>query len=277
MTLPPAHNTYVIGDIQGCYKGLRALLEKIKFNPNQDRLIAVGDLVARGDDSLAVLSLLQDFGTSFTSVLGNHDLHFLAVANGIKSAKRSDNLDNLLASNQLGSLMDWLRQFPLAFDFHHDSQRYLVSHAGLYPNWSIDTLIAQSNKVSKRLRQRDYPQLLETMYGNSPDKWATNLSITDQCRFTINASTRMRYVGENAALDFKHKSAPKDAPVNIRPWFDVKNKQLAANETVLFGHWAALEGVTSSPQFKALDTGYVWGNALTCLRIEDQQFFRITK
>lgn len=257
--------TYIIGDIQGCYAGLCQLLDNVSFNPENDTLYSVGDLIARGEDSLNTLRLLRSFGESFKTVLGNHDLHFLAVSQGLKKAKRNDNLEPLLAAPELPDIVDWYRQWPLAMSI--DSNHTIV-HAGLYPAWSVKQLLQYSEEISQNLRSVRWRQLLENMYGNGPAKWQDKLKGKDRQRFIINATTRMRFVEKSLALNLNVKSAPADAPSSLLPWFSIKNKQLEPQHKIIFGHWAALLGNTTSPQFVALDTGYVWGNTMTALHLE---------
>ncbi|KXJ61271.1 MAG: diadenosine tetraphosphatase [Alteromonas sp. Nap_26] len=268
--------TFVIGDIQGCYKGLRRLLDKAHFDPSTDMLYAVGDLVARGEDSLSTLRFLRDLNASFSTVLGNHDLHLLAVANGIRKAKKSDKLTSLLNAADLPDLLNWLRQFPLASKIDSNT---LIVHAGLYPKWSIDECISLSNEVSQALKGDSYVNFLAGMYGNNPDSWSPDLPMQDRLRFVVNACTRMRFVQQSGKLDFDNKSHPDSVPANQRkklaPWFERTNEQLRTTERVIFGHWAALLGETRNPQFIGLDTGYVWGQSMSLLCIDSKEVIRI--
>lgn len=264
--------TLVVGDIQGCYRGLQRLLDKAGFNPSSDKLYAVGDLVARGDDSLSTLQYLQDLGDAFHAVLGNHDLHLLAISQGIRQPKASDNLGSLIASPEFDTLIHWLRQFPLACRI---SDSHTMVHAGLYPGWSPSKLLELSNEVSARLRADDFNAMLETMYGNSPDRWQDDLDVVPRQRFIINACTRMRFIGPGKTLEFATKSSPSHAPAELVPWFKADNPGLSRDEKIVFGHWAALEGNTNDAQFIALDTGYVWGQTMTALRLEDNHTFRV--
>lgn len=259
---------YVVGDIQGCYSGLVKLLDKLSFSPTTDTLYAVGDLVARGDDSLSTLRLLKGLGPSFKAVLGNHDLHFLAVSQGLRKPKKSDRLTSLLDAHDLNNIVNWLRQFPLAMPLGTD---HVVVHAGLYPGWSIQELLTYSAEISDILRGPLWVDLLSSMYGNGPEKWHSNLKGELRHRFIINATTRMRYVNSDLALDMQCKSAPADAPKKLYPWFSLPNPKIQPEQRILFGHWASLLGKTSSNQFVALDTGYVWGNTLTALRLDDNK------
>ncbi|MCZ8529526.1 symmetrical bis(5'-nucleosyl)-tetraphosphatase [Alteromonas sp. PRIM-21] len=270
-------NTYVIGDIQGCYDGLRRVLDKVEFDETNDKLFAVGDLVARGEDSLSTLRFLKSLGSQFSSVLGNHDLHLLAVVNGIRKAKKSDKLEPLLYAADLTELVDWLRQFPLAAKL--DEQSIMV-HAGLYPQWSIDECVSLSDEVSNILKSDDYATFLSKMYGNTPDKWSDKLEDDERLRFIVNACTRMRFVHTDGTLDFDNKSHPStvsNSPNStLKPWFEVENTKLTTSQRVIFGHWAALSGHTNNSQFVGLDTGYVWGQSMTLLNLDTSALISVT-
>lgn len=270
-------NTYVIGDIQGCYDGLRRVLDKVEFDETNDKLFAVGDLVARGEDSLSTLRFLKSLGSQFSSVLGNHDLHLLAVVNGIRKAKKSDKLEPLLNASDLTELVDWLRQFPLAMKLDENS---VMVHAGLYPKWSIDECVSLSDEVSNILKSDGYATFLSKMYGNTPDKWSDKLEDDERLRFIVNACTRMRFVHTDGTLDFDNKSHPStvsnSANGTLKPWFGVENKQLTASQRVIFGHWAALSGQTNNSQFVGLDTGYVWGQSMTLLNLDTSTLVSVT-
>jgi bis(5'-nucleosyl)-tetraphosphatase (symmetrical) len=262
---------YVVGDIQGCYKGLKRLLKKIQFNPNRDRLIAVGDLIARGEDSLSVLQFCYDLGDRFMTVLGNHDLHLLAISVELRPAKPSDRLGPLLQYAGRDTLYHWLRQFPLAWQYDANT---LLSHAGLYPAWSFTDALANSQLVEQSLQGSAYPTFLAHMYGNEPAAWSQAHSEKQQQRFIVNAFTRMRYVTEHGALDFACKVAPQNAPKHLRPWFQFYNPHLQ-HKRVIFGHWASLQGRTESTHCIGLDTGYVWGNAMSCLNLHTNEIIKL--
>ncbi|CAB9492755.1 symmetrical bis(5'-nucleosyl)-tetraphosphatase [Alteromonas macleodii] len=270
-------NTYVIGDIQGCYDGLRRVLDKVEFDETNDKLFAVGDLVARGEDSLSTLRFLKSLGSQFSSVLGNHDLHLLAVVNGIRKAKKSDKLEPLLNAADLTELVDWLRQFPLATKLNEQS---IMVHAGLYPQWSIDDCVSLSDEVSNILKSDDYATFLSKMYGNTPDKWSDKLEEDERLRFIVNACTRMRFVHTDGTLDFDNKSHPSTvsntANSTLKPWFEVENTKLTTSQRVIFGHWAALSGHTNNSQFVGLDTGYVWGQSMTLLNLDTSALISVT-
>lgn len=258
-------NTYVIGDIQGCYDGLRRVLDKVGFSPEHDKLFAVGDLVARGEDSLNTLRFLRSLGHHFSSVLGNHDLHLLSVVNNIRKAKKADKLEPLLNAHDLPELVNWLRQFPLA---DRITPSHVIVHAGLYPYWSTDTLLSLSQEVSKQLLSSDYTTFLKEMYGNTPAMWSEKLNKRDRLRFTVNACTRMRFLNKDGSLEFDTKTHPSQATGSINPWFNVKNPYLKKQEQIVFGHWAALNSETNNSQFVGLDTGFVWGQQMTLLNLK---------
>ncbi|QJR80278.1 symmetrical bis(5'-nucleosyl)-tetraphosphatase [Alteromonas pelagimontana] len=268
----PESQTLVVGDIQGCYTGLMRLLEKANFDPKRDRLYAVGDLVARGEDSLETVKYLMELGDRFASVQGNHDLHLLAVALGIKNSKKKDKLGPLLSSKILPDIIDWFRQFPLALAI--DDNHTLV-HAGLYPGWSTSRLLAYSGEVSQVLQASNWKNLLSDMYGSSPRKWKDELTGTKRLRFIINAATRMRFLTDDRKLDFDSKGTPEETNKSLKPWFAIENPHLQTDEKIIFGHWAALNGKTQSSQFIALDTGYVWGQTMTALRLEDNAIIKV--
>jgi len=261
-------SNYVVGDIQGCYSGLIKLLEKAKFNPKKDKLWAVGDLIARGPDSLKTLSYLHSLGDSFDCVLGNHDLHFLAIHSGLKLAKKNDELTALLESKKVDKFARWLRTKPLA---KRINKHTLICHAGLYPQWSFKQAESFSDEVSAQLSGKKYQQLLANMYGPEPKSWNPALKNHDRLRFIINAFTRMRFITAQNELEFETKSSPSLASKNLLPWFTIGNDNLKKKQLVLFGHWATLMGRTNSNQFIGLDTGYVWGNKMTMYWLEQHK------
>ncbi|MFC3122201.1 symmetrical bis(5'-nucleosyl)-tetraphosphatase [Agaribacter flavus] len=267
---------FVVGDIQGCYKGLKGLLKKANFNPSTDKLWAVGDLVARGPDSLSTLEYCRDLGDAFDSVLGNHDLHLIAVAHGIREAKPQDKLQSLLQSKHFDSLIDWLKCRPLALK---PAKKTLITHAGLYPSWSIKEALKHSENVCSHLNSDDAPNFLKNMYGNKPDLWCKENTDADRKRFIVNAMTRMRYLRRDLSLEFDHKCHPRYSSKDLLPWFYFTNPKLTNKHRIIFGHWASLNGdVKLSKDHKhqlfALDTGYVWGNTLTLLCLENNQLIQ---
>ncbi len=253
---------YFVGDIQGCFKELQALLAQVEFNPSKDELWAVGDLVARGPDSLATLRYFKQLEGSAKIVLGNHDLHLMSLHNGIKKVNPKDNLQQLLQAEDINQLIDWLRLQPLHREWK--SAKILMSHAGVPPQWDIETLTKQSKRVSKALQKADYAEaILAKMYTQEAEDWHPELSKFEKIRYSINALTRMRYLHKDGRLDFDCKLPPrKNNNPDLRPWFTF-NSKISNKYTKVFGHWAALMGNVELPHIKALDTGCCWGEYLT--------------
>lgn len=264
--------TYFIGDIQSCFNEFKLLLAQIDFNHHRDTLYLVGDLIGRGPQPKETLDYLIAHQSSIHTVLGNHDLHFLAVAAGIKQNNPSNKFDPLLNSNNLATYVNYLRQQPLAK--YLESRQVFISHAGLPPQWDIPTAMAQSKQVEQLLKSDHYQQLLQVMYGNGINQWNENASNRDKAVFTINALTRMRFCHSDYQLDFSNKLSPtQNDNVNLIPWFEMKH-QLAPQQRLIFGHWASLMGKTNNPKYIALDTGCLWGSWLTCWQLENNHFFR---
>lgn len=260
--------TYAIGDIQGCYDEMRRLLDTIAFDPSSDRLWLVGDLVNRGTQSLEVLRYVRGLGDRVIVVLGNHDLHLLVVAAGVRKPHRGDTLDALLSAPDRDELLDWLRRQRLM----HAGDGYAMVHAGLLPQWSIAQALALAHEVEAALRHFDYGEFLRHMYGNAPVQWHDGLTGFDRLRVIVNAMTRLRLCTPEGAMEFTHKTGLKGMPTGYLPWFDVP--ACASRETpVLFGHWAAL-GLLLRPDVLGLDSGCVWGRRLTALRLEDRRVFQ---
>lgn len=260
----------VVGDIQGCYKALRQILKKAKFDEKNDKLWAVGDLIARGPDSLSTLMYCQDLGPNFQTVLGNHDLHLIAIAFGIRSPKPQDKLQPLLSDKHFDSMIDWLIKQPLAVK---PAKKTLITHAGLHPQWSMKKALRLSEEIQGVLQSDNAASFLNDMYGNMPDTWTDSLSGSDRYRFAVNAFTRMRFLKPNMALEFQSKSHPSSAPPDLKPWFMFDNPKLSNAHRLLFGHWAALLGQLPKQyrcpaKVRALDSGYVWGNSLSLYCIE---------
>lgn len=267
---------FVVGDIQGCYKGLRKLLKKAKFDPTEDKLWAVGDLIARGPESLETMQYLYDLGDRFDTVLGNHDLHLIAIAHGISKAKPQDKLESLTKHKKFSTYIDYLLTKPLAISPKTDT---LITHAGLYPRWSINKAMKLSAEVQVRLMSSNPTNFLSNMYGNMPTSWDKSLQNDNRHRFIVNACTRMRFLHTDRSLDFATKCHPQNAPSNLSPWFIYPNDKVNANNTIIFGHWASLMGqIPKKSELKAkvlaLDTGYVWGNTLSLYCIEDEHIIQ---
>ncbi|MFT6267683.1 MAG: bis(5'-nucleosyl)-tetraphosphatase (symmetrical) [Alphaproteobacteria bacterium] len=265
---------YVVGDIQGCYKGLIKLLHKAGFRPHKDKLWAVGDLVARGPDSFATMEYLFDLGPHFDTVLGNHDLHLIACAYGISKAKPQDKLEQLIKHKHCSKFIDFLLTKPLAVS---PIENTLISHAGLYPKWSFGKALKLSKEIETQLQGDHVEKFLNNMYGNLPNAWHKDLKGYARYRFIVNAFTRMRFVNKDTSLDFDTKCHPKNASKHLHPWFNHENTALKASQTLLFGHWASLLGDVPSrlpidASVIALDTGYVWGNKMRLYCLETQEF-----
>lgn len=265
--------TYVIGDVQGCYSALTNLLNRINFQPSIDKLWFCGDIINRGENSLATLRQIKGLGDSAITVLGNHDLHLLAIYYGQRKIGKKDTIGPILEAEDSDELMHWLRHRPLAhYDAEHD---VFLCHAGVYPQWSRAQATALASEVESILQNDDLVnELFTNMYGNHPKTWSEDLKGWDRIRFIINAFTRMRYCTEQGKLDLKAKGAPGSQPVDFVPWYMVPKRPMA-KQTILFGHWASLEAESGHPFSIALDSGCVWGGELTAYRLEDRQFFSV--
>lgn len=262
--------TYAIGDVQGCYESLQCLLEKIAFNPELDKLWLVGDLINRGPDSLATLRFLYSIRDSVEFVLGNHDLHFIAVAYGLRKKGQNDTLDALLNAPDRQQLIDWLIQGKL---LHTDETLgFTMIHAGIPPMWSLHQAQAHAREVEAVLQSRYCKDFLSSMYGNQPNRWKNKLIGMDRLRLITNYFTRMRFCSDEGMLEFETKENIASAPLGFAPWFSFADRK-TSNDKIIFGHWAALEGKANTPNIFALDTGCVWGGSLSALRLEDQQLF----
>ncbi|NQX89097.1 MAG: symmetrical bis(5'-nucleosyl)-tetraphosphatase [Halioglobus sp.] len=267
--------TYVIGDIQGCLQPLRCLLEAVAFSPDKDTLWSVGDLVNRGPASLATLRFLYGMRDNLVAVLGNHDLHLLATAAGVRSQSPNDTLDGILSAPDREHLLQWLTTLPLI----HRERGYTLVHAGVPPQWTIEEAIAYASEVEGVLRSPDCTTFLQEMYGDTPAQWSDDLAGTARLRVITNYLTRMRYCTEQGWLDL-HSKGPKPDPgtrspqgETLAPWFKHSARK-AADETILFGHWASLGGETGTAGAIAMDTGCVWNGALSLLELDSGQWTR---
>ncbi|MDM1707332.1 symmetrical bis(5'-nucleosyl)-tetraphosphatase [Thiopseudomonas alkaliphila] len=264
--------TYAVGDVQGCLTQLQAVLAQVQFNPQHDQLWLVGDLVNRGPDSLATLRFLYQMQDSVITVLGNHDLHLLAAWHDPSRLKRKDTLLEVLQAPDCDELLGWLIQQPL---MHYDAQRKLsMVHAGIAPMWSI----AQAQAYAEEVHQVLLDPVLRAdffaqMYGNTPTLWSEQLTGMTRLRVITNYFTRMRFCTPQGELDFSAKETLEQAPENCLPWFQVPVRA-AAGERIIFGHWAALAGHCDELGLYALDTGCVWGGAMSLMNIDSQQIMR---
>lgn len=259
---------YAVGDLQGCFTPLRKLLDKVHFDPAHDELWSVGDLVNRGPQSLECLRFVAGLGASARVVLGNHDLHLLAVANGIRALKRSDTLREILDAPDCAELLAWVRRQPLIYT--SPSGDYTLLHAGLPPQWTLAEAHRLADEVSAVLQGPDYLDFIRGMYGDQPDIWSADLHGVERWRVITNYLTRMRFCTPAGQLEFASKEGPDDAPPGFMPWFDVPHRK-SAGHMLIVGHWASLMGRTNRADVAALDTGCVWGQRLTLLNLENRR------
>jgi bis(5'-nucleosyl)-tetraphosphatase (symmetrical) len=271
-------STYAIGDLQGCLEAFNCLLEEIAFTPGQDRLLLAGDLVARGPDSLGTLRRVYDLRDHLECVLGNHDLHLLALAHGVrpnKSAKKNKDTDlqEILDAPDRAELLSWLQQRPL---LHREPTfNAVISHAGIPPLWTLAEAESRAAEVNNILQSDHAQDFFNNMYGNEPRGWHDDSQGPERWRVITNYFTRMRFINLHGELELANKGEADNAPAGFFPWFEHphrKNKDI----NILFGHWAALNGNVPHDNIDALDTGCVWGGALTALRLDDGKIFRCT-
>jgi bis(5'-nucleosyl)-tetraphosphatase (symmetrical) len=261
--------TYAIGDIQGCYSELMTLLDRVAFEPASDQLWICGDMVNRGPESLAVLRFLYQHRRAVSAVLGNHDLHLLAIAYGIRQTKRSDTLQTILDASDRDELLDWLRRQPL----YHCNNDYLMVHAGVAPHWNTEIVARLAAEVSVALKGDQVTGFLANMYGNEPAAWRDDLTDYARLRCITNHLTRMRICDVNGCLDLEYKFGLDAIPAGFYPWFQHPQRR-TDDRKIIFGHWAALQGYRSTTAF-GIDTGCVWGGALTAMRLQDQEWISV--
>jgi len=261
--------TYAVGDIQGCFASLQALLEKCSFSPEFDRLWLVGDLVNRGPRSLETLRFVKGLGDRAVTVLGNHDLSLLMAAEGFGKRHRSDTIDDILAAPDRDELLHWLRHQRLM----HVQGDYAMVHAGLLPAWSVAEARALAGEVEQALQAKNYREFLANMWGSEPGAWDSSLTGWPRLRVIVNAMTRMRFCSPAGEMDFKAKGELSQAPAGYLPWFEVPGRRSAATVLVT-GHWSAL-GLRLEPNLLALDSGCLWGGKLSALRLEDRALFQV--
>jgi bis(5'-nucleosyl)-tetraphosphatase (symmetrical) len=260
---------YAIGDIQGCHAELCQLLELVGFSARGDRLWLVGDLVNRGPESLAVLREVMALGGAAVSVLGNHDFHLLTVAAGHTKPHRRDTIAPILGAPDRDELLGWLRRRPLVVV---DGDLLLV-HAGLLPAWTPAAAVALSGEVEAMLAGDRADSFLRELYGDEPRAWHDGLSGFDRLRAVVNACTRMRFCTADGAMEFKEKRGPHKAPEGHRPWFEHAHRA-SAGKTIVCGHWSTLE-LKLAPNLLMLDSGCVWGGALTAVRLDDRRVYQV--
>jgi bis(5'-nucleosyl)-tetraphosphatase (symmetrical) len=262
---------FAIGDIQGCFTPLKELLDKVAFDPSQDKLWFCGDLVNRGPESLDVLRYVKNLDQNAITVLGNHDIHFLAVALGITHPRPKDTFQQLLQAPDKDELIDWLRKQPL---LHTDKQhKFAMAHAGIYPTWSWQQTQECALEAEQVLGGENYIEFLKLLYGNKPSRWDPDLTGHERIRFIVNAFTRMRFCDRDAHLDLKYKGPPGTQPDHLMPWFEHPQLDLGSHELV-FGHWSTL-GMSSRKDIHALDTGCIWGGQLSAFELNSRILTRL--
>ena len=254
--------TFAIGDVQGCYEPLLELIDALPFDPTSDKLWFVGDLVNRGPHNLKTLEYVRELGSTAVVVLGNHDLHLLAIVFGGKKPQRSDTFHDVLGSPACEDLCHWLRFQPLI----HTSNNHVMVHAGIPHIWTLDQATNYAHEVEDTINGADYVSYFEQMYGKYPDKWDLSLTGMDRLRIITNYLTRMRFIAADGQLEFAHKEGLATTPTGYKGWFEYPRSD---TKNIVFGHWAALEGKTSNPNVMATDTGCVWGRELTAVCLED--------
>jgi bis(5'-nucleosyl)-tetraphosphatase (symmetrical) len=257
-------STYAIGDVQGCFESLQRLLDRLHFDPAHDRLWFTGDLVNRGPDSLKVLRHVRALGAAAVVVLGNHDLHLLALAYGQARAKKHDTLDEVLAAPDCTELLDWLRRRPL---LHHDATLgYTLVHAGLLPDWDLATATRLAAEVEAVLAGPNPAPFFSHMYGDLPDHWREDLHGHERLRVIVNAFTRLRYCDLEGNIDLHCKDAPGRQPSDLLPWFTLP-KRRSRELRIVFGHWSTL-GAYAANNVLCLDSGCLWGGELSAVCLD---------
>ena len=261
--------TYAVGDIQGCYLEFLTLLDLIGFNPHRDRLWLVGDLVNRGPGSLDTLRYVRDLDEAAVSVLGNHDFHLMRLAAGFGKAHRDDTLSEILEAPDRDALITWLTARPLA----HREGKWLMIHAGLVPQWSAERTMALAREVETVLAGELRSEFLERLYGDEPDRWDDALEGFDRWRVIVNVLARLRFCDESGKMEFREKRGAPFAPAGYRAWFEHRQR-MSADHNVICGHWSTQQ-LMLTPNVWMLDSGCLWGGALTAVRLEDRRVFQV--
>ena len=262
--------TYVIGDVHGCLSQLEDLISIIDRETPNAQLLFTGDIINRGPESLGVLRLIMALGDRAQMVLGNHDLHLLGIAAGIRKMKEGDTVKPIFDAPDSAELLDWFRTRPMAYPVGENG---ILVHAGLLPQWSRKKAFSLGKEVEAVLRSDNWQSLMAEMYGNKPKKWDKGLTGMDRLRCIINSFTRLRFCSADGVMEFDGKLGPETAPPGYMPWFDVPGRKTEGN-LVVFGHWSTL-GLVNRPNLLALDTGCLWGGALTAVRLEDRAVFQV--
>jgi bis(5'-nucleosyl)-tetraphosphatase (symmetrical) len=268
---------YMIGDVQGCDTALQRLLDTVDFSPSRDTIYLLGDLVNRGPDSAGVLRRLMGYGDTARCLLGNHDLNLLAVAQGTRTPHRKDTLDGVLNAPDRDAMLHWLRHQRMAMLLQRGDRPLLMVHAGVLPTWTVEQTMALAQEVEAELRSTRVPAFLQSMYGNYPTQWSDALTGMDRLRTIVNALTRLRFCTAQGDMEFETNDGAGDGPAGYMPWFDVPDRK-TASFAVAFGHWSTL-GWLGRTDLLSLDTGCVWGGALSALQFnlqdESQQLIQV--
>lgn len=270
-------STYAIGDLQGCFSELNELLDVINFNSTNDQLWFVGDIINRGPESLACLRFVKSLGDTARIVLGNHDLHLLAVANDVCKPHKKDTLDDILNADDSEELLNWMRHLPLLVN--DNKLNFVMVHAGLPPQWTLKETEELAQETEVLLRSDYFNDFMKYLYGDEPDEWAESLKGYDRHRYIINALTRIRYCYADGRLNLRAKNAPGKEASYLIPWYSLPNRQTNKNK-IIFGHWSTVH-LGDDKDFKAfnvypLDTGCLWGGDMTAMRLEDEKKFSVT-
>jgi bis(5'-nucleosyl)-tetraphosphatase (symmetrical) len=260
--------TYAIGDIQGCFKSLRHLLDRISFQPHIDTIWPVGDLVNRGPDSLTTLRFIKGLGVAARPILGNHDLFLLAAAENVATLRPKDTIQDILAADDRADLIEWLRGIPL----HHRDGTFLMVHAGLLPQWTVDETAGYAQEVETVLSGPDYRTFLQQIFHSPPQPWSSSLKGMDRLASIARVLTRIRTCTSAGEMS-NFSGPPEEAPNGFSPWFHIPGRR-SADTTIITGHWAAL-GLRLEPNHLAIDSGCVWGRQLTAVRLEDRKVFQV--
>ena len=262
--------TYAIGDIQGCFEPLQRLLDKIRFDPCEDQLWFAGDLVNRGPDSLATLRFVRSLNDAAITVLGNHDIHLLALYYGVRPVGKDPTLTQVLEAPDADELIDWLQRRPLL----HLHDGFALVHAGIHPQWNIATAQVLAEEVEAKLAAARSAEALNALYGQTSGDWQSAEFSDQRWRYALNVFTRMRFCTAAAVPDYKHSCAPGVQPPGLTPWYELNNHALSET-SIIFGHWAAL-GALIRPGICALDSGCVWGNCLTAMNLSDRSLHQVS-
>nr|WP_174407402.1 symmetrical bis(5'-nucleosyl)-tetraphosphatase [Basilea psittacipulmonis] len=260
---------WAIGDVQGCGDTLVKLLSQPLISDENTQYWFAGDLINRGPKSLQTLRYIMSLGDKAVCVLGNHDLHLLAVYAGIRTMNKSDTLQEILDAPDVEDIIDWLRSKPLAYY----SCGHLMVHAGVMSRWDLETTLRLSNEVSQALQSKKWQKYLKKMYGNEPNQWKESLTGSKRLRVIVNGFTRMRMCNRKGGMEFTYKDSPEKVKDALMPWFDVPGR-LTENERIVFGHWSTL-GLKITKHLLALDTGCVWGGQLSAVRLKDNRLIQV--